>query len=88
MSKKGMKRPDNTKKPKNTLPPVTQINGGARYSNERANPIIVGSTSPVQKTYHTSPPLKSGKKVYSIFDSELAEDNLQNDNTAADLQDI
>lgn len=39
MAKQGMARPDWTKKPKNEAPPVPEIQGKAKRTKEKANPI-------------------------------------------------
>ena len=90
MSKQGMKRPEINTKPKNTVPPVPEIEGRAKHGKVAANPIIAGTKSPSLKVYHTTPhsaekPIAS---VYSEIDTDLARDNLENDITAADLQDM
>lgn len=62
MAKQGMKRPDRTDtQPRNTVPPVPEIQGKAKTGKKKAEP---------------------------IFDNDLAADNLSNDSTAADIQDI
>ena len=91
MAKKGMKRIDRTHvKERNSAPAVPEIQGKAKHTKERANPIIAGTQAPAQKVYHSTPhsmdkPIAS---VYSVVDTDLARDNLENDNTAADLQDM
>ncbi|MBQ2676501.1 MAG: hypothetical protein IJF54_03745 [Clostridia bacterium] len=90
MAKKGMKRIDRTHtNPKNDLPPVPEIQGKARHKKSHVNPIIPGTESPTQRVYHY-PPTKERpiSKAYSIIDTDLARDNLENDLTAADLQDL
>ncbi len=91
MSKQGMKRPEITDdKPKNTVPPVPQIHGKARSGKAKARPIIAGTEAPAQKVYHTAPFSKEKpiSDVYPVIDNDLARDNLENDITAADLQDL
>ncbi|MBQ4105231.1 MAG: hypothetical protein IJC86_02450 [Clostridia bacterium] len=91
MAKKGMKRIDRTHvKPRNEVAPVPEIQGKAKHTKEQANLIIAGTEPPSQKVYHTIPfaqekPIAS---VYSTIDTDLARDNLENDITAADLQDM
>lgn len=91
MAKKGMKRPDVTHtQPHNTAPAVPEIQGKAKHSKAHVNPIITGTTAPSQKVFHSRPhsvdkPIAS---VYSTIDTDLARDNLENDITAADLQDM
>lgn len=91
MSKKGMKRIDRTHvKPRNEIPPVPEIQGKAKSGKMKANPIIAGTKPPAQKVYHTKPfsQEKPISPVYSVIDTDLARDNLENDITAADLQDL
>lgn len=91
MAKKGMKRIDRTHvKPRNEAPSVPEIQGKAKHAKAHVNPIIAGTKAPSQKVYHTTPfaeekPIAS---VYSTIDTDLARDNLENDITAADLQDM
>ncbi len=81
MAKQGMKRIDRTHtKPKNDAPPVPGIQGKAKSGKEKANPIIAGTKAPSQKVYH--------KASYSVIDNDLARDNLENDLSKADLQDL
>ncbi|MBQ1991397.1 MAG: hypothetical protein II233_01285 [Clostridia bacterium] len=91
MSKKGMKRISRTHiQPRNTEPAVPEIQGKAKHGKALVNPIISGTTAPSQKVFHSKPhsvekPIAS---VYSAIDTDLARDNLENDITAADLQDM
>ncbi|MGN0637503.1 MAG: hypothetical protein ACI4J0_03945 [Huintestinicola sp.] len=94
MAKQGMRRYDSGEtEHKNGTPPVPELSGKAKSGKERANPIIAGTHSPDLKVYHTAPygrkkaekPISS---VYSTIDNDLARDNLENDITAADLQDM
>lgn len=51
-----MKRPERTHtQPKNDLPPVPELQGKAKLSKQKANPIIEGTEAPSQKVYHTEP---------------------------------
>ena len=65
-----------------------------RVSHEQARPIIAGTDPPAQKVYHTNPIERKEYKekpisdVYAVIDTDLARDNLENDITAADLQDL
>lgn len=91
MSKQGMKRIERTHtKPKNDVPPVPEIQGKAKHGKTQANPIIAGTSGPMQKVYHSTP--YSGEKLiskaYSVIDTDLARDNLENDLSKADLQDL
>ncbi len=91
MAKQGMKRPDRTHtKPKNDVPPVPEIQGKAKHSNEQVNPIIAGTKAPSQKVYHAKPhssdkPISS---AYLAIDTDLARDNMQNDMPLAELEDL
>ncbi len=85
MAKKGMARPDWTKlHPKNEQSPVPQIQGKARSGKKKANPIIAETMGAQQKVYHEKPI----PKAYREIDNDLAKDNLENDLTMADLQDL
>lgn len=90
MSKQGMKRPEIRTQSRNTVPPVPEIQGKAKHGNVRANPIIAGTEPPSQKVYHSTPHTeeKPIASVYKEIDTDLARDNLENDITAADLQDM
>lgn len=86
MAKQGMARPDRTHtKPKNDLPPVPEIQGKAKHGKKKANPIIAGTEGPNMKVFHTEKPIS---KAYPVIDTDLARDNVENDLTAADLQDL
>lgn len=91
MAKQGMKRPENiTPEPHNEAASVPLIQGRAKHGKARANPIIAGTKAPAQKVWHTTPyeiekPVSS---VYPVIDNDLARDNIENDMTAADLQDL
>lgn len=86
-----MKRPDVTHvKPRNELPPVPEIQGTAKHGG-KARPIISGTASPSQKVFHAVPHSKKEKpvsEVYPVIDNDLARDNVENNLTAADLQDL
>lgn len=90
MAKKGMHRIDDIKKKKkNRAQIVPELQGKAKLSNEKANPIIAGTEPPFQKVYHSKP--HSEKQIssfYSYIDNDLARDNLENDIPNADLQDL
>ena len=84
MPKKGMKRPDWThSQPHNQTEPVPQIQGKARQGKTKARPIVGGTN---QKVFHTEHPIPSD--TYPVIDTDLARDNLQNDATAADLNEL
>lgn len=98
MSKQGMKRPEQTHNKKhNTTPPVPEIQGKAKQGKAHVNPIIAGTSSPSLKVYHSRPisleDIKSANEkpipsIYPVIDNDLARDNIENDITAADLQDL
>lgn len=75
---------------KQTASAVPEIQGKAKHGNVPANPIIAGTHGPSLKVYHDTP--HKGEKpisaAYSTIDTDLARDNLENDLTAADLQDL
>ena len=86
MSKQGMARPDWTHtKPHNEVSPVPEVQGKARSGKKKANPIISGTSGAEQKVYHTEKPLS---KAYRVMDNDLARDNVENDISAANLEDI
>ena len=85
MAKKGMARPNWTKlHPKNEQSPVPQIQGRAKSGKKKANPIIAETMGATQKVFHDKPI----HKAYSTIDADLAQDNIENDMTFADLQDL
>ena len=90
MAKKGMKRPQRTHtKERNVVPPVPEIQGKAKTTNEKANPIISGTQAPTQKVFH-SETFKEEKPIseaYPTIDTDLGREIIENDITAADLQD-
>jgi len=56
MAKQGMARPDMTHtQPRNTEPPVPQIQGKAKHGKAKANPIVAGTSGPGLKVYHQKP---------------------------------
>lgn len=86
MAKKGMKRIERTHtKPRNEQPPVPEIQGKAKSGKVSANSIIAGTSGPSQKVYHTEKPIS---KAYSTIETDLARDNLENDLSKADLEDL
>ena len=90
MPKKGMKRPQRTHtQERNTIPPVPEIQGKAKCGKDKANPIIAGTEGPNQKVYHSTPyeHEKPISNAYPTIDTDLGRDNVENDLTAADLQD-
>ena len=91
MSKKGMKRIERTHtQSRNNAPAVPEIQGKAKHAKAYVNPIISGTEPPSQKVFHSTPHKKEKtiSLVYSVIDNDLARDNLENDITAADLQDL
>ncbi len=90
MAKKGMNRPQWTHtKERNVVSPVPEIQGKAKTTKEKANPFISGTEAPSQKVFYTKP-FKEEKpisKAYPAIDTDLGRDNIENDITAADLQD-
>lgn len=90
MAKKGMHRADNIyDKNKNRAEIVPELQGRAKLSNEKANPIIAGTQPPSQKVYHSKPHSERPiSNFYSYIDNDLARDNLENDISRADLQDL
>ncbi len=91
MAKKGMKRIDRTHtKERNSVAPVPEIEGKAKHAKAKVRPVIAGTSAPFQKVYHSTPHSveKPVASVYSTIDTDLARDNLENDITAADLQDM
>ena len=92
MSKQGMKRPE-YHKDHNDAALVPELQGAAKHTKQKANPIIAGTKPPSQKVWHTeSFELIDKEKpipdIYPEIDTDLARDNLENDITAADLQDM
>lgn len=91
MAKQGMKRMERTHtRPRNEQAAVPEIQGNAKHSNVKANPIIAGTKAPSLKVYHTAPfeQEKPISPIYSTIDNDLARDNLENDVTAADLEEL
>ena len=91
MPKKGMKRIERTHtQPRNEVAAVPEIQGKAKHGKAHVNPIIAGTQAPSQKVFHSTPhsQQKPVSSVYAVYDNDLATDNLENDITAADLQDL
>ena len=85
MAKQGMKRFERQHvKPENNLPTVPQIQGKAKSGKEKAKPIVSGTEGAELKVWHEKPI----PKAYREIDTDLALDNLENDLTFADLQDL
>lgn len=86
MAKQGMKRPERREThPRNTEPPVPQIQGKARTGKVPVKPIIGGTGGPGQKVWHQRP---IPEDAYGTINTDLGRDNLENDIPFADLQDI
>lgn len=91
MAKQGMKRMERTHtRPRNEQAAVPEIQGKAKHGNVKANPIIAGTKAPSLKVYHTAPfeQEKPISPIYSTIDNDLARDNLENDVTAADIEEL
>lgn len=91
MAKQGMRRLERTHtQPRNTAAAVPEIQGKAKHGKAHVNPVIAGTEAPAQKVYHTTPfsQKKRNHDVYAVIDNDLARDNVENDLTAADLQDL
>ncbi|MBQ2927025.1 MAG: hypothetical protein IJD98_00465 [Oscillospiraceae bacterium] len=84
MAKQGMARPDWTKLHKKNEAFVPQLQGKAKSSKEKANPILAGTSGPQLKVWHEKPISNS----HGPIDNDLAQDNLENDIPYADLQDL
>lgn len=85
MAKQGMKRPEYTKlHPRNTHGPVPILQGKAKSGKEKAKAIVAETMGAEQKVWHEKPI----PKAYPALDNDLARDNLENDLTMADLQDL
>ena len=84
MEKKGMARPEWTHtQPRNSAPPVPEIQGKAKHGKAKARPIIPGISGPEMKVFHERP---IPSNLYPEIDTDLARDNLENDIPAADLE--
>ena len=80
-----MKRPDDTVlHPKNDPYAVPQLQGKMKTGKKKANPIIPGTEGASLKVFHEKPI----SQAYPALDNDLAVDNLENDLTMADLQDL
>ena len=86
MAKQGMSRPERTHtQPHNDAPPVPELQGKAKHTKKKANPIVAGTSGPTMLVYHERPiPVDA----YPELDTDLARDNLENDLPAADLEDL
>ena len=90
MAKKGMKRPDVTHiKLRNEQAAVPELQGKAKSTKEKANPIIANTHAPSQKVFHHT--MKNEKPIspaHGVVDTDLGRDNAENDLSNADLQDL
>lgn len=51
-----MARPDRTHThPRNDVPPVPELQGKAKTGEEKARPVIAGTSGPEMKVYHGKP---------------------------------
>lgn len=56
MAKQGMARPEWTHtQPRNSAPPVPEIQGKAKHGKAKARPIIPGTSGPEMKVFHERP---------------------------------
>lgn len=86
MAKQGMSRPDRTHtKPRNDVASVPELQGKAKHTKKKANPIVPGTFGPSMMVYHERP---IPADAYPEIDTDLARDNLENDIPAADLEDL
>lgn len=79
---------------------VPELQGKAKTTKQRANPIIAETKPPAQKVWHNAVlPEEAAKsliegtekpvsEVYPVIDNDLARDNLENDIPEADLNDL
>lgn len=85
MAKQGMKHFERQHvHSKNEVSPVPQLQGKAKTGKEKAKPIVAGTQGAELKVWHEKPI----PKVYREIDTDLARDNIENDMTFADLQDL
>lgn len=59
MAKQGMARPDWTKRPRNSAPPVPEIQGKAKTTKTPARPIIAGTSGPQAEGLPRRPPQRA-----------------------------
>ncbi len=84
MAKKGMKRPDDTHiKERNSESPVPELQGKAKNSSKKANPVVEDSTGEY-KVWHEKPI----PSAYKDIDNDLAVENLENDIPEADKRGV
>lgn len=81
-----MKRPGRTPaQPQNDIPPAPEIHYETKHGKVDAQSITAGRTAPHQDNRGTDKPVSD---VYPAIDTDLARDNVENDLTAADKQDL
>ncbi len=94
MAKQEMKRPEmNSGHKDDSIVGVQQLEGKAKHGKKNVRPIISGTHFPKQKVYHFDPHSQRRREdpisdIYPAIDNDLARDNIENDITAADLQDL
>ncbi len=93
MAKQGMKRPEITdSSKKNDAVKVPLIQGKAKSGKVKAAPIIAGTGGVDMKVWHTKPYSDSKERpisdIYPVIDNDLARDNVENDLTSADIQEL
>ena len=85
MAKEDMKRPGRTPaQPQNDIPPVPEIHYETKHGKVDAQTFTAG-TAPRRENRVTDKPISD---VYPAIDTDLARDNVENDLTAADKQDL
>lgn len=85
MAKQGMKRLERQHNhARNTESPVPEIQGKAKHGKDKVKPIVAGTGGAELKVWHEKPVADA----YSTIDTDLARDNMENDLTFADLQDL
>ena len=80
------KRPGRTPaQPQNDIPPVPEIHYETKHGKVDAQTITAGKTAPRGDDRRTGKPVSD---IYPAIDTDLARDNVENDLTAADKQDL
>lgn len=89
MAKKGMKRPEmNKTQAKNKSVAVPEMQEKAKQRDNNARLVNAGTQSPEMRVYREKQNNGSKKQNgNSVYDNDLARDNLENDLTSADRQD-
>lgn len=78
-----MKRPERTHtKPRNEQPPVPEIQGKAKHGKSGVKTVVTNAKT---KSRTKEQPIAD---VYAVIDNDLARDNLENDMTEADKQNM